>query len=103
MQGYGTNQDKPGAWLCRLPELATRTRVLELSSLALYTAKLGRLNNNPMLVKESLRSYVQGLSELHIALRDSALMFQDETLAARMLLTWYEGIECPAMESMGVD
>lgn len=74
VQRSGTSRDKPGAWLCRLPDLATSTRALELSILALSAAKLGRLNNDPMLVRESLRSYVLGLSELQKALRDSTLM-----------------------------
>jgi len=101
MQGYGASQDKPGAWLCLLPELAPRARALELSSLAVCTAKLGRLYNDPMLVRESLRFYVQGLPELRKALRNPTLMLKDETLAACMLLQWYEGIECPAKNLRG--
>jgi hypothetical protein len=100
-QGYGASQDKPGAWLCLLPKLAPRTRVLELSSLAVCTAKLGRLYNDPMLVRESLRFYVQGLHELQKALRDATLTLKDETLAACMLLLLYEGIECPAKNLQG--
>lgn len=98
---YDTIEDRPAAWLRHLPELSTRTKALELSILALSTAKLGRLNNNMDLVGNSLKFYVQGLSELQKTLWNSDLMGKDETLAACMVLSLYESIECPAKTHYG--
>lgn len=79
--------------VAELPEMTT---ALEASVLAMSTAKVGRLNNDPVLVKASLHSYVEGLGELQKALWDPKLMYRDETLAACMALWMYEVIECPS-------
>ena len=101
MRPYDSKEDRSATWLRHLPELATRSEALELSILAVCTANLGRLNNDPMLVDNSLRFYVQGLSELQKALWDSTQMHKDETLAVCMVLSLYEGIECPAKTRFG--
>ena len=98
---YDADEGRPAAWLRHLPELATLTEALELSILAVCTAKFGRSDNDPMLVDNSQRFYVQGLSELQKALWDSTLMRKDETLAACMVLSLYEAIECPAKTRYG--
>jgi hypothetical protein len=90
-----TRKDK-GSWLVLVAELPELTTALETSVLAMSTAKLGRMNNDPGLVKASLKSYVQGLWELQKALWDPSLMYRDETLAACMALWMYEVMECPA-------
>jgi hypothetical protein len=79
--------------VAELPEMTT---ALEASVLAMSTAKVGRLNNDPVLVKASLNSYVEGLWELQKALWDPKLMYRDETLAACMALWMYEVMECPS-------
>lgn len=75
-----------------LPEL---TAALEASIMAVSTAELGRLNENQVLIQESLKFYIQGLWELQRALWDPKLMHKNETLAACMALIIYEVIECP--------
>jgi hypothetical protein len=84
-----------GNWLRMIPALPESTIALETSMLAVSTAKLGRLNDNQVLIHESLRLYVQGLWELQKALWDPKLMHNNETLAACMALIVYEVVECP--------
>jgi len=69
--------------------------------LAISTAKLGRANDDSVLVRESLNLYAQGLVELQKALWDPELMYRDETLGACMALAMYEMIECPAATRFG--
>lgn len=78
-----------------LPTLPTVTTALECAILAVSTAKLGRLDDNEVLIRESLKFYVQGLWELQKALWNPKLMYKDETLAACMALIMYEVVECP--------
>lgn len=91
--------EKP--WIRMLPELASPSRALEVSSMALCTAKLGRVHNDIRLVKESFKLYTDGLRELQLALWDSELMYRDDTLAACMALAMYELVECPAKSKYG--
>lgn len=84
-----------GNWLTSIPALPQLSSALEAAILAVSTAKLGRLNDNPVLLHESLKFYVQGLWELQKALWDPGLMHKDETLAACMALIMYEVVECP--------
>ena len=84
------------SWLVLLAELPTSTKALEISTLALCTAKVGRENNDAVLVKESLSLYTQGLREMQKALWNFDLMYKDETLGACMALAMYELFECPA-------
>lgn len=78
-----------------LPEHPEFTTALEATVLALCTAKLGRVNNDPALVHESLKFYIQGLWELQKALYNPELMYKDETAASCMALIAYEVLECP--------
>ncbi|KAG0649459.1 hypothetical protein D0Z07_4106 [Hyphodiscus hymeniophilus] len=71
------------------------TPALEASIMSVSTAKLGRLNGNPLLVRESLKFYIQGLWELQKALWHPRLMYKNETLAACLSLIMYEVVECP--------
>jgi hypothetical protein len=91
----GSTHDANTTWLAMLPFLPDLTTALETSVLAICTATLGRKNNNPVLVRESLKFYIQGLWELQRALWDPKLMYRDETLAACMMLIFYEVSECP--------
>ncbi|EAW13682.1 Zn(II)2Cys6 transcription factor [Aspergillus clavatus NRRL 1] len=82
-------------WLLLLPNLPMRTKALEFSALALSCAGLGRKAKDQSLLHQSLRSYTRGLRELQAALWDQRLMHDDETLAACLVLSLYEVIECP--------
>ena len=89
-------QQQHASWLMMVTELPDLTPALEASIVAMTTAKVGRMNDDPVLVKASLKSYTQGLWELQKALWDPHLMYRDETLAACMSLWMYEVMECPA-------
>jgi Fungal specific transcription factor domain len=78
-----------------LPYHPDFTTALEATVLAICTAKLGRRNNDPALVHESLKFYIQGLWELQRALYNPDLMYKDETAASCMALVGYEVMECP--------
>lgn len=84
------------SWFVLVAELPDLTTALEASVLALSTAKMGRLKDDPGLLRASLRLYGEGLSELQKALWDPNLMYRDETLAACMALWMYEVMECPS-------
>lgn len=83
------------SWFTLLPSHSDFTTALEATVLAVCTAKLGRLNNDPALVHESLKFYIQGLWELQRALYTPELMYKDETAASCMALIFYEVMECP--------
>jgi hypothetical protein len=82
-------------WFTLLPSHSDFTTALEATILAICTAKLGRLNNDPALVHESLKFYIQGLWELQRALYTPELRYKDETAASCMALVFYEVMECP--------
>jgi hypothetical protein len=84
-----------GNWLVLVPDLPDITPALEASILAVCTARLGRVNSDTVLVRESLKFYTQALWELQKALWNPKLMYRDETLAACMALIIYELLECP--------
>ena len=86
-------EEKP--WLLLLSELPSPSLALEKSTLAICTARLGRLKSDDLMVRRSLRLYTEGLCELQKALYDPKLMYKDETLAACMGLATYELMECP--------
>lgn len=79
-----------------LPTLPDITPALEAAMLAVCTAKLGRINNDLNLVRESEKFYIQALWELQKALFDGRFMHRPETLAACMALIMYEVLECPS-------
>jgi hypothetical protein len=90
-----SSYSKGETWLTMLPSLSTFTAALEATILAVSTAKLGRLNGDEALVRESLKFYIQGLWELQKALWNPDLMYKDETVSACMALVMYEVVECP--------
>ena len=95
----GTTAETP--WLVQITETNILTKALDTSLLALCTAQLGRLHDDPVLIETSLRSYTQSLREVQKALWDPSLMYHDETLAACLLLSMYEVLECPAKSTRG--
>jgi hypothetical protein len=88
-------------WLLALQELPSWTKALEASVLSFSIARLGRLNDDAVLVRESLRLYSKGLAELQKALWDPHLMRHDETLAACFALSLYEITECASESGQG--
>lgn len=95
----GPVEDRP--WLSLVTSLPSPTRALEVAVMALSTARLGRVKNDPSMMTESLQLYTLGLSEIQKALWNPALMYKDETLAASMALAMYELSECPSESKSG--
>ncbi|KAJ6108443.1 hypothetical protein N7523_009766, partial [Penicillium sp. IBT 18751x] len=80
-------------------EPATKSDVLETSSVFVAASFIGRESQNLALIKMSLSLYTRGLRQLQRALHDPRLMREDETLAACMALNIYEAVECPGSET----
>ena len=83
-------------WLATLAELPNQPPALAAAILAISLSQLGKSSHDPLLGKESLEHYTSGLKELQRALYDPKQMHTDETLAACLLLSMYELLECPA-------
>ncbi|KAF4263113.1 hypothetical protein KXV68_002994 [Aspergillus fumigatus] len=81
-------------WLFLLPDISTRSKALEFSTLAISSAAIGRKFNDSRLVHQSLRAYTRALREMQKALWGGSLR-EDETLAACLVLSLYELLECP--------
>lgn len=95
----GPMEERP--WLLSVNSLPEPTKALEVAIMAISTARLGRLNADPFMIREGLRLYTLGLSEVQKALWDPELMYKDETLAASMALAMYELSECPSESKQG--
>ena len=77
-------------WLSFLPGMPTPMKALETSAFAISTAWMGQMHDDQVLLKESVRLYVRGIRELHLALKDPKLLYKDETLGACAALAIYE-------------
>jgi hypothetical protein len=62
-------------WLMTLQELPSWTNALEASLSALSTARLGRLNDDQLLIQESLRLYSKGILELQVGVDEYSTLF----------------------------
>ncbi|RLL94673.1 hypothetical protein CFD26_102689 [Aspergillus turcosus] len=82
-------------WLFLLPDIPTRSKVLQFSTLAISSAALGRRFHDGALIQQSLKAYTLGLREMQKALWSDTLRYEDETLAACLVLSLYELMECP--------
>ncbi|GFG26695.1 uncharacterized protein AN5342 [Aspergillus udagawae] len=82
-------------WLFLLADIPTRSKALEFSTFAISSAVIGRRFNDSALVHQSLRAYTRALREMQKALWSGTLMREDETLAACLVLSLYELMECP--------
>jgi Fungal specific transcription factor domain len=82
-------------WLTSLMALPNLPPCLSTAMLAISLSKVGKVNSDSHLGKESLRQYIRGLRELQAALDNPEHVYTDETLAACLLLGMYELIECP--------
>jgi hypothetical protein len=77
-------------WLLTLPHLRLDDPALEAACAALCMARLGQVNGDVRLEKESMKLYGQGLKKLQQALYDPERMYSDETLASAKVLALYE-------------
>ncbi|KAJ5688729.1 hypothetical protein N7462_003121 [Penicillium macrosclerotiorum] len=91
----------PRSWVALLGDLPSTIDALELSSIAVSAAVVGRMIQNTNLVRESLTYYTLGLRQLQRALNKANLAQEDGTLAACMALSLYEALECPNSASKG--
>jgi hypothetical protein len=89
------------SWIADIPSIKTPSKALEISAFAVALARLGSHTDNQLLIQESLSLYTNGLKLLQQALWDPDLMYDDETLAACMLLALYEVFECPSETKAG--
>ena len=83
-------------WMGSVSQLPDQPPALTTAMLAISLSQIGKLNHDEYLGKESLKHYTIGLKELQKALYDPSQMNTDETLAACLLLSMYELLECPA-------
>jgi hypothetical protein len=88
-------------WTTLLPDMQNVEPSLELSILALATARLGKESNDDRLMYQSLNIYGRALKLMQLALWDPKRMYSDQVLGACMLLTMYEVIECPSRSRLG--
>jgi hypothetical protein len=99
------DQPAPGfedrRWMREVVNLPAMTPALEHAVLAVCTAKLGRMNNQPALVHKSLSLYNRSLHELRRSLRDSALRTDEQNFATSSILLLYEISECPGRNMHG--
>ena len=63
---------------------------METSAYAICAARLGHLYDDKVLLHESFRLYTKGVRELHRALVNHTLLYEDETLGACIALAMYE-------------
>jgi hypothetical protein len=89
------------SWIADIPFIKTPSKALEISAYAVALARLGSHMDDQLLIQESLSLYTHGLKLLQKALWDPELMYNDETLAACMLLALYEVFECPSETKAG--
>ncbi|MCJ1331648.1 hypothetical protein MMC10_008339 [Thelotrema lepadinum] len=68
-------------------------KALETSAYAICTVRLGQMHNDQVLLNESVRLYIRGIRELHLALKDPKLLYKDETLGACAALAIYEVLQ----------
>lgn len=79
----------------QLAQLPNQTPALTTATLAVSLSRIGTVNGDECLAKESLKHYTEGLKELQKALYDPVQMHSDETLAACLLLGIFELLNCP--------
>ncbi|KAK0653045.1 hypothetical protein B0T16DRAFT_455357 [Cercophora newfieldiana] len=84
-----------GDWMVRILNLPEMTPSLEDSLLAACTARLGRQQNRPALVRESQKLYAKGLSAMRRDVNRNSTRANEQNLAACLALMLYEISECP--------
>jgi hypothetical protein len=84
-----------------LPVVTNCRPALENALLAVCMARLGRMDDNPDMVGNSLTFYTSALKELRNSFKTEEGRLHDHTLAAVMSLTMYEFTECPERKVNG--
>jgi hypothetical protein len=79
-----------GNWFKRLPPMTGQNHLLDTAIRAVTLAHLGRLHGSDMLIQESQPYYGKTLRLLNSALSDDHRGMAEETLAATILLSFYE-------------
>lgn len=79
-----------GNWFKRLPQLTGRNDLLDTAVRAVTLAHLGRLHGSEMFLHESQPYYGKTLRLLSSSLADASTGMAEETLAATILLSFYE-------------
>ncbi|KAJ5948301.1 hypothetical protein N7466_001316 [Penicillium verhagenii] len=82
-------------WLLLLQGRTIESPALEISTTALFAARVGRIYGDRDLVYRSRSIYTDGLHQLQQALRNPSCRLSDETLAACIALSFYEISEGP--------
>lgn len=88
-------------WTQTLASLPNHTPALATAIVAVCLSRLSRLHNSQPLKNQSLTHYTTGLWELQKALWSPDEMYLDQTLAACLLLAYYELMECPGGSHVG--
>lgn len=83
-------------WIKTVPYLPYLTPALEISVMAMCSAKIGDFNADDRFKLEGRQLYHRALHELQVALLDRKLLYDDQTLGACVALTHYEMTECPS-------
>lgn len=79
-----------GEWLAVVPELARIDPHLRNVATAFCLAQLGHQMNSQALMKSSLDSYIEGLSQIRKSLYDPACVNNDQLMASCLLCAMYE-------------
>lgn len=88
-------------WMWLTPELDIEEPSLRSALLALGTARMGRVSNDPRLTRLSAESYSQSLRHLRKTILNRALGLRDEALASMMFLAIYEILEGSSNRGLG--
>lgn len=77
-------------WMAFTPHLDVDEPSLKSALLALGAARMGRVSQDPRLIRLSSESYSQSLRHLHRTIQNGTRGLRDETLASMMFLAIYE-------------
>lgn len=104
VNGFLPNHDSIAAmdWLIELPSIHISGNALEKSATAWNLLCLGRLHNDLRVRDESFTYYTQALAATQSALHNPLVAFNDETLAACLLIFLYESFEGTHSDSVSL-
>ncbi|KAK9420262.1 hypothetical protein SUNI508_06531 [Seiridium unicorne] len=91
----GTSFAGSNNWMLEILRLPALSPALENATLAVSAAKLGRRDQKPDLVHQSLGLYTQSLHEFSYEVGNVSSRRNEQTLAACMVMMMYEVSECP--------
>ena len=79
-----------GNWFLRLPPMTGKNKLLDSAMRAVSLAHMGRLQGSQLYLEEARPWYGNTLRQLNTALADNEIGLAPETLAATILLSFYE-------------